>query len=125
MMERRLTDDQWAVLEPLIPDPAERIDKRGAPATNRRALLDGIVWILRTGSPWAAVPRPYPPKSTVDRWCQRWVIAGVFDCIVARLVADLYVLGDLALAECFIDGTFALAKQGAPCAATTPGATCR
>lgn len=111
-LNRRLTDEQWEILEPLIPDPAQRIETRGAPATDRRALLDGIVWILRTGSPWADLPRDYPPKSTVHRWFQRWIVEGVFDRIVARLAADLYALGDLDLAECFIDGTFAPAKQG-------------
>jgi transposase len=74
--------------------------------------LDGIVWILRTGSPWADLPRTYPPKSTVHHWFQRWVTEGVFDRIVARLAADLCIMGDLDLAEWFIDGTFAAAKKG-------------
>jgi len=111
-LNRRVTDEQWEILEPLIPDPAQRIETRGAPATDRRALLDGSGWLLRTGSPWADLPRDYPPKSTGQRWFQRWVVEGVFDRIVARLAADLYVLGDLDLTECFIDGTFAPAKQG-------------
>src|SRR6476659_6518349 len=100
-LNRRLTDEQWAILEPLIPDPAQRIETRGAPATDRRALLDGIVWILRTGSPWADLPRDYLPKSIVHRWFQLLVSECVFDRIVSRLAAYLYILGDLNLAECF------------------------
>jgi transposase len=111
-MERRLTDEQWEILEPLIPDSTQRADKRGAPPTERRALLDGILWILWTGAGWADLPRCYPPKSTVHRWFQRWVDEGVFERIVTRLAGDLYALGDLEVAECFIDGTFAPAKKG-------------
>jgi transposase len=107
------------MLEPLIPDPAVRVEKRGAAVSDRRALLDGIVWILRTGSPWADIPYTYPPKSTVQRWNQRWVVEGVFDRIMARLAADLYALDALDLADCFIDGTFAPTKQGGASAGKT------
>ncbi len=61
---RGLTDGQWAVLNPLIPEPSRRKGGRGRPWKNRRAVLNGILWVLRTGAPWAEVPDRYPPYQT-------------------------------------------------------------
>jgi putative transposase of IS4/5 family DUF4096 len=44
-----LTDEQWEVLEPLIPNPSRRSDGRGRPWRTPRGVLDGILWVLRTG----------------------------------------------------------------------------
>src|SRR5215217_2906798 len=56
-----LTDEQWEVLEPLIPDPPRREDGRGRPWRDPRDVLNGILWILRTGAPWKDLPQRYPP----------------------------------------------------------------
>ena len=45
-----LTDEQWEVLEPLIPDPARRPDGRDRPRRDSRDVLNGILWVLRTGA---------------------------------------------------------------------------
>jgi glycosyltransferase involved in cell wall biosynthesis len=50
-------DDQWKMLDPLIPKPRRRRDGRGRPGKSRRSVLNGILWVLRTGAPWAAFPR--------------------------------------------------------------------
>jgi transposase len=50
---RDLTDAQWAILDTLIPEPTPRRDGRGLEG---RAVLNGILWVLRTGAPWADVP---------------------------------------------------------------------
>ncbi len=47
---RDLTDSQWAVLDPLIPEPSRRKDGRGRPWKNRRSVLNAILWVLRTGA---------------------------------------------------------------------------
>lgn len=46
-----LTNEQWEVLEPLIPAPVRRADGRGKPWRNPRDVLNGILWVLRTGVP--------------------------------------------------------------------------
>ncbi len=46
-----LTGEQWEVLEPLIPKPPRRVDGRGRPWRHPREVLDGILWVLRTGAP--------------------------------------------------------------------------
>ena len=60
-INRDLSDSQWAVLDPLIPEPSRRKDGRGRPWRARRPVLDGILWVLRTGAPWADLPDRYPP----------------------------------------------------------------
>jgi transposase len=49
---RDLSDDQWKVLNRLIPKPKRRSDGRGRPWKSSRSVLNGILWVLRTGAPW-------------------------------------------------------------------------
>ena len=58
-----LTDEQWEVLAPLIPEPPRRTDGRGRPWRDPRDVLNGILWVLRTGAPWHDMPERYPPYS--------------------------------------------------------------
>ena len=109
-----LTDQQWARLAPLIPEPPRRPDGRGRPWADNRRLLDGMLWILRTGAQWEDLPRRYGTKSTCHRRFQDWVDAGVFERILTALADDLGKRGGLDLSECFIDATFASAKKGDP-----------
>ena len=108
-----LTDEQWAVLEPLIPEPPRRDDGRGRPWKPARDVLNGILWVLRTGAPWKDLPERYPPYQTCHRRFQRWEQEGVMDKILLSLAQDLKERGDLDVRECFIDGTFVVAKKGA------------
>ncbi|MHC4997822.1 MAG: transposase [Planctomycetota bacterium] len=78
-----------------------------------RAVLNGILWILRTGAPWGDLPERYPPKSTCHRRFQEWTESGVFAKILTGLAQDLKDRGGIDLSEGFIDGTFAPAKKGA------------
>ncbi len=107
------TDEQWAVLAPLIPRAPRRADGKGRPPTDRRALLDGILWVLRTGAAWADLPERYPPHTTGHRWFQDWVRSGVLEGVLRALAADLKARGGWDLRECFIDGTFGPAEKGA------------
>ena len=111
---RDLSDSQWAVLDPLIPEPSRRKDGRGRPWKGRGAVLDGILWVLRTGAPWADLPDRYPPYQTCHRRFQQWVQSGILKGIFEALAADLRALGLLDVREAFIDGSFAPAKKGAP-----------
>jgi transposase len=108
----RLTDEQWEVLEPLIPDPPCRPDGRGRPWRDKRSVLEGILWVLRSGARWKDLPRDYPPYQTCHRRFQHWVQAGVFAHIAHRLATDLVALGWSDFEEWFIDGTFVPAKKG-------------
>jgi len=83
-----LTDDQWAVLAPLLPKPRRRPDGRGRPWRDRRDVLNGILWILKTGAPWPDLPRRYPPYQTCHRRYQAWIRAGVLDRVLYALAED-------------------------------------
>ena len=107
-----VTDEQWGVLEPLIPEPPLRKDGRGRPRRDPREVFNGVLWILRTGAPWQDLPDRYPPYQTCHRRFQEWVRNGAFEQILRRLAEDLKQRGKLDLNECFIDGTFIVAKKG-------------
>lgn len=63
-----LTDEQWRLIEPLIPIPPRRADGRGRPRRHPRDVMNGILWIMRTGAAWADMPDRYPPGSTCHRY---------------------------------------------------------
>ncbi len=107
-----LTNEQWKILETILPPDRVRPDKRGRPWSDRRKVLEGALWILRTGAPWKDLPGRYGPYQTVHRRYQNWVRSGVMEKVVLALAQDLKDRGGLDLRECFIDGTFVPAKKG-------------
>lgn len=108
-----LTNEQWSLLAPLIPIPVKK-DGRGRPRKSDRDILDGILWILRTGAPWKDLPDRYPPYQTCHRRFQEWTDRAVFPKILTVLARDMEERGKINLKECFIDGTFSSAKKGGP-----------
>jgi transposase len=111
---RDLTNAKWEILNTLIPEPAPHRDGRGRPWKDRRAVLNGILWVLRTGAPWADVPDRYPSYQTCHRRFQQWVRSGVMKGILEALALDLKARGSLDVREALIDRSFAPAKKGAP-----------
>jgi transposase len=109
---RDLTDQHWKILDDLIPEPKRRQDGRGRPWKSRRAVLNGILWVLRTGAPWADLPQRYPSYQTYHRRFQQWVQAGIMRGVLEALAEDLRTRGGLDVREAFIDGSFAPAKKG-------------
>jgi transposase len=114
-MARReeLTDAQWAILSPLIPPIIRRTDGRGRSEIHSdRAVLNGILWVLRTGAAWMDLPDRFPSGCTCFRRFSRWVKDGVLRQILEMLARHLEEAGHIDLSECFIDGTFVVAKKG-------------
>jgi transposase len=66
-----LTDQQWTIIEPLF-EEKRRPDGRGRPWRDARAVLNGVLWVLRTGAPWHDLPDRYPPYQTCHRRFQQW-----------------------------------------------------
>jgi transposase len=110
-----LTDEQWEAIRSCIPErERQRTTERGGrPWRDPRDVLNGILWVLRTGAPWADLPRRYPPPQTCHDRLQKWEREGVLDRVLAALAEDLRQRGKLDLTEAFIDGTHAGAKRGA------------
>jgi transposase len=109
-----LTNEQWKTLEPLIPVPCRRSDGRGRPWRAPRDVLNGILWVLRTGAPWKDLPERYPPYQTCHRRFQQWARDGTFKDILEALAEDLAERGGIDIREAFIDGSFTGAKKGGP-----------
>ena len=99
-----LTDAQWAVLEALLPKPRLRRDRRGRPWRDPRDVLNGILWILRTGAPWQDLPDRYPSYQTCHRRFQRWVDNGTLRGVLKALAAEpglmIQAQASLAAANC-------------------------
>lgn len=65
--QRLLSDEQWTLVEPLLPPPKRRKDKRGRPAAPPRACFEGILWILQTGAAWRFLPEKGRPRQKPKR----------------------------------------------------------
>lgn len=117
-----LTQEQWHVVEALLPADPVRKDGRGRPWSDRRQVLNGVLWILRTGAPWKDLPDRYGAHQTVHRRFQNWVHSGALAGALLAIAQDLKERGGLDLRECFIDGTFVPAKKGGAASGRPSGA---
>ena len=79
-----LTNEEWALVEPLIP-PAKRGGRRRS--VDLREVVNGLMYVLSTGCQWRYVPKDLPPKSTIFSYFGLWTYHGVID----RIHHALYV----------------------------------
>src|SRR5271165_6109395 len=112
--QKLLTDEQWKLIELLLPKPKRRRDRQGRPPAANRACLQGILWVLQTGAAWRFLPDEFPSPSTCWRRLQQWEDEGVWLEAWRTLLGALDVEGLLRWDETFLDGSFAPAKKGAP-----------
>jgi transposase len=110
METSELTDTQWERLRPLLPAQKPRT---GRPANDHRTVLNGILWILRTGSPWRTLPERYGSWKTVSSRFYRWQRAGVWDRILSALQRRADADGRLDWTLHFVDSTVVRAHQHA------------
>lgn len=85
---REITDDQWRLIMPMLPESRPRKDPRGRPLSNTRAVLNGVLWVLCSGSSWASLPRNFPPYQTCHRRFKAWHDEGVLERIVKQLFGN-------------------------------------
>ncbi len=83
----RVDDRLWGRLAPIL-----RIDKPrkkpGRPRRDDRPIFDGLIWLARTGSQWAQLPREFGAKSTVHLRFTEWIRAGALERAWALLLAE-------------------------------------
>jgi transposase len=108
MPETFLTDQQWKKIEPLLP----RRSSKGRPWADNREVLEGILWVLRSGARWRDLPAHYPSASTCWRRLRQWEEDEVWLELWRRFLADLDRRRTLQWGEVFLDGSFAPAKKG-------------
>lgn len=107
----KLTDLQWKRIAPLF-EASCSIIKPGRPATPARDVLNGVLWVLKTGARWKDLPAQYPPYQTCHRRFQQWARDGTMENALHALTRDLHERGGIDIREAFIDGTFSSAKKG-------------
>src|SRR3978361_2532309 len=73
-----LTDDEWKLVEPLIPPGRRGGDKR---TVILREGVNGLMYILSTGCQWWAIPKDLPPKSSVHDYFDLWTYDGTLERI--------------------------------------------
>jgi len=111
--KRVLTDEQWQRIAPYFPRHLPS-PQGGRPRADDRECLEGILWLVRTGSRWQDIPVDLPSGSTCWRRLQEWAGDGVLEEVQAILIEELDDLGRLDLEELLADATFIRAKKGGP-----------
>ena len=109
-----LSDDEWALLEPLMPK------SRKSARTDDRKVLNAIFYVLRTGMPWRDLPERYGPYTTVYNRFNRWARAGVWVRVFETLAAKSP--GSMALIDSSIIRAHQHAAGGKKGARITPSA---
>ena len=113
-----LTDEEWALLEPLLPPRRTR----GTHYRDHRAVLNGLLYWLHTGVPWRDLPERYGPWQTVYARFRRWTREGLWDRILAVLQRELDGLGQVEWELWCIDGSHVRAHKHAAGAGGKPAA---
>ncbi len=107
-----LSEAQWKKISPLLPKP--RKNRRGGrPWIENRRVLEGILWILRSGARWQDLPEKYPHPSTCWRRLRDWEEQGIWLKVWRAFLSELNERQQLKWSESFLDGSFAPAKKGA------------
>jgi len=110
MKRHELTDEQWNLIEPLIP---QRKARTGRPPNDRRQMLNGIVWVLCTGAPWRDLPERFGPWQTVYDHFLKWRKSGVFAAIIDALQVKLDDQGLIDWELWCVDGASVRAARAA------------
>jgi len=85
MRRHELTDDQWERLVSLLPPQRP---STGRSNIDHRLVINGILWILRTGAPWRDLPERYGNWKTVYSRFRRWQAGGIWDRILTELQVE-------------------------------------
>lgn len=96
-----LTDDEWDCIADLFGKPAAT----GRPPVDRRRVMDGILWILRTSSPWRDFPEEFGKWKTVWRLFDQWNNDGTLDAALDRLRASQIDCGAVSDQLWCVEGT--------------------
>jgi transposase len=110
METSELSDEQWERLCPLLPPQKPRT---GRPGKDHRIIINGILWLLRTGCPWRTLPERYGSWKTVSSRFYRWQQAGVWERVLAQLQRKADAESRLDWSLHLIDSTVVRAHQHA------------
>ena len=108
---RLVTEKLWSRLAPRL--PARPFRPQGARSfVDDRECLEGILWVLRSGAPWQAMPADLPSGSTCWRRLRDWSGLGILEELRVVVLEELAEVGRLDLSELQADATFIRGKKG-------------
>jgi len=107
MTRHQLTDQEWDCIADVFPAPA----RTGRPPRDQRTIVDAILWIARTGSPWRDLPEEYQPWATVWDLFDKWNSDGTLDEVLRRVRAMRLDAGEIDEELWCIDGTIIRAAR--------------
>lgn len=105
MVRQVLSDEQWEQVAPLLPG---KLGDPGRSGDNNRLFLEGVLWIVRTGSPWRDLPVEFGRWNSVFQRFRRWARKGVFESLFKSLSGDPdfeYAIIDGTIVRVHQDGT--------------------
>lgn len=109
MRRYELSDEQYALLAPLLP----KRDGKGRPWTDHRQVLNGLFWKLCSGASWRDIPERYGPWQTIYERYTAWRQDGTWARIVQALQIQLDASGHIDWAQWNIDSTLLRASRTA------------
>src|SRR5690242_1961021 len=98
-----LTEDQWERLKPHL--PPEKTGKRGGQFKDHRLVINGILWMDRTGAPWRDLPERYGPWQTCHDRLTRWQKNGLWTYLLHVLQAQADRQSNVEWEGCALDST--------------------
>jgi len=107
MARHRLTDKQWQLMAGMFPEPAAT----GRPPADPRKMVDGILWRLRTGSPWRDLPEEFGPWVTVYKHFDKWNSDGTLEKIKQTLLRHIVDADGVDTDLWCVDGTVVRAAR--------------
>jgi len=105
-----LSDEQWQQLKPLLPPEKP---ETGRTNLDHRTVINGILWILKTGAPWRDLPERYGQWQTIASRFYRWQKNGVWERVLAHLQQIKDGDGHLDWEVHYVDGSVIRAHQHA------------
>jgi transposase len=109
MRRYEVTDEQWELIEPQMP-PAAATGRKPVPP---RTVLNGVLWVLRSGSPWRDLPERYGPWQSIYHHFNSWRRNKVFERILEALQIRLDAEGRIDWDLWSVDGTSIRASRAA------------
>jgi putative transposase len=115
----RVPDELWELIEPIL----SKLDPPASTGRHRmdaRSALDGIIYQMRSGCQWNALPKQFGDDSSVHRTFQRWILKGLLDRIWAMLVESCEELDGVDWEWQSADGAMGKARFGGIKSVRTP-----
>lgn len=109
MRRHELSDAQWAAIKDVLPAAKGRGRKRA----DARLMLNGILWIVRTGASWRDLPERFGPWETVYGRFNAWSADGTFDRVLQHLQIERDATGGIDWELFCIDGSTVRASRAA------------